>query len=269
MTKGLLAADSECSVLPMSRRIASAAVAVVITGLLAGFAPAANAAGVASGGTNITVAKAAGHKMTGKTVVAKKAARSNNNSRAAAYEAAIVKQTNAYRLRKGCKALKVDKHLKLAARRHSDLMVKRGELSHRLKGEAKLSTRIVKAGYKPWRVVAENLAMGFETPRANMDAWIASPGHKANLDDCRLRHIGVSVRFGGGSASLLARLPSPASLGALCACCAVRRLFMWPSHTCFSFSRARSRSAASRRARASSSSRAPNKSVRAPANCRK
>lgn len=200
MTKGLLAADSECSVLPMSRRIASAAVAVVITGLLAGFAPAANAAGVASGGTNITVAKAAGHKMTGKTVVAKKAARSNNNSRAAAYEAAIVKQTNAYRLRKGCKALKVDKHLKLAARRHSDLMVKRGELSHRLKGEAKLSTRIVKAGYKPWRVVAENLAMGFETPRANMDAWIASPGHKANLDDCRLRHIGVSVRFGGGIA---------------------------------------------------------------------
>ena len=48
-----------------------------------------------------------------------------------------------------------------------------------------------------WRRVAENVAMGYGSPKAVMQAWMASPGHRANILDCRLRHLGVGVVLQG------------------------------------------------------------------------
>lgn len=71
-------------------------------------------------------------------------------------------------------------------------------LSHRLSGEADLGTRVTRAGYTNWRIVAENLAWGHSTPAAIFRAWIRSPGHRANIDNCRLRHIGIGVELRRG-----------------------------------------------------------------------
>jgi uncharacterized protein YkwD len=106
--------------------------------------------------------------------------------------------TNAHRERIGCRALRLNAALLLAARRHSALMSAQDDLSHRLAGEPDLVGRAVSAGYTSWRILAENLAWGQATPRAVFRDWMHSPGHRANLDNCRLRDVGYGVVIRNG-----------------------------------------------------------------------
>jgi uncharacterized protein YkwD len=105
---------------------------------------------------------------------------------------------NLRRARHGCHQFRPDAALALAAARHNDAMWEQNQLSHRLAGEADLGARISAAGYLRWRRLAENLAWGQTSPRAVFRAWVQSPGHRANLDDCRLRDVGIAVAFQGG-----------------------------------------------------------------------
>ena len=117
---------------------------------------------------------------------------------AAQFESRLLTRINIRRAHHGCRALRLNAALQLAARRHSTLMSRDGQLSHRLAGEADLVTRVVQAGYTHWRIVAENLAWGQTSPRAVFLAWVRSAGHRANLDDCRLRDVGVGVVIRNG-----------------------------------------------------------------------
>lgn len=109
------------------------------------------------------------------------------------FEARVVTLTNRRRARAGCRPLRVDVHLRDAARAHSASMSRAGSMAHELPGELGVVQRIVRAGYTPWRRLAENVAAGFLTPGSVVRAWMASPGHRRNLLDCRLREIGVGV----------------------------------------------------------------------------
>ena len=52
------------------------------------------------------------------------------------------------------------------------------------------------AGYD-YIVIGENLALGnFDGDKALLDAWMASPGHRANILNVRYREIGISVGQG-------------------------------------------------------------------------
>ncbi|WP_374694115.1 CAP domain-containing protein [Cellulomonas fimi] len=42
------------------------------------------------------------------------------------------------------------------------------------------------------RTVGENLALGYPTAKATVDAWLASPGHRANLLSKDFTSIGVA-----------------------------------------------------------------------------
>lgn len=106
--------------------------------------------------------------------------------------------TNAHRDRIGCRPLRLNAALLQAARRHSALMSAQDDLSHRLAGEQDLVGRAVAAGYTSWRILAENLAWGQATPRAVFRDWMHSPGHRANLDNCRLRDVGYGVVIRNG-----------------------------------------------------------------------
>ncbi len=55
-------------------------------------------------------------------------------------------------------------------------------------------TRIEAQGYS--NPSAENIAMGQRTPQSVVDAWMASPGHRANILNCSSKAIGVGVQFG-------------------------------------------------------------------------
>lgn len=125
-------------------------------------------------------------------------ARGTTTFSASQFEARLLDRINHRRLNHGCRAFRSNAALLLASERHSQLMVADRELSHRLSGEASLGTRVTRAGYTHWRIVAENLAWGQSSPRAVFRAWVHSAGHRANLDNCRLRDIGVAVVLRSG-----------------------------------------------------------------------
>jgi uncharacterized protein YkwD len=117
---------------------------------------------------------------------------------AAELETRLLARTNARRDRHGCRPARLNEALQLAARQHSSRMASRGELSHRLADEPGIDVRAVLAGYTGWRLLAENLAWGQTTARQVFRDWVASPGHRANLDNCRLRDIGIAVVIADG-----------------------------------------------------------------------
>ena len=112
---------------------------------------------------------------------------------AADLEDQVVALVNRRRAHAGCRALRPNERLRTSARAHSVGMAQYRTMTHYLPGEAGLGERIAFAGYRGWRRVAENVAMGYGSPKAVMHAWMASPGHRANILDCRLRHLGVGV----------------------------------------------------------------------------
>jgi uncharacterized protein YkwD len=114
------------------------------------------------------------------------------------FETRLLARVNNRRAARGCRQLGLDSALVLAAQRHSASMADQRELSHRLAGEADLAVRITGAGYTRWRLLAENLAWGQSSPRAVFRAWVHSAGHRANLDNCRLRDIGLGVVYRSG-----------------------------------------------------------------------
>jgi uncharacterized protein YkwD len=117
---------------------------------------------------------------------------------ASQFQARLVSRINHRRVNHGCRAFRANAALQLAAERHNALMAADRELSHRLSGEASLGTRATSAGYTHWRIVAENLAWGQSSPRAVFRAWVHSAGHRANLDNCRLRDLGLAVVIRSG-----------------------------------------------------------------------
>ncbi|MFD0328838.1 CAP domain-containing protein [Streptacidiphilus monticola] len=44
----------------------------------------------------------------------------------------------------------------------------------------------------------ENIARGQQTPAAVMDAWMHSPGHRANILNCSYHSLGVGAYFAPG-----------------------------------------------------------------------
>ncbi|WP_214108888.1 CAP domain-containing protein [Acrocarpospora catenulata] len=107
-----------------------------------------------------------------------------------------VRLTNVVRRREGCRPLRTDERLRVAARGHSAEMAARGYLGHESLDGRSPWDRIKEAGYA--YPAAENLAQGPRGARAVVNAWLESPRHRTNLVNCRLRAIGVGVRLGVG-----------------------------------------------------------------------
>ena len=95
----------------------------------------------------------------------------------------VVIQTNAYRSEAGCEPLAVDPMLVEASARQSGYLAAGGRFGHEGPGGSTYRTRARAAGYTD--PVGENLAWGHPTATAVMDAWMASPPHRANILDCR------------------------------------------------------------------------------------
>jgi len=111
--------------------------------------------------------------------------------RPTALEDEAVRLTNAARKQAGCPPVKMDGHLRTAAREHSADMVQKKYFSHTGSDGRGFQQRITDAGYKDPR--SENIATGFPTAAAVMQAWLNSAGHKANIVDCDATSVGVGV----------------------------------------------------------------------------
>jgi len=110
---------------------------------------------------------------------------------------------NAQRAQQGLRSLAPNRRLALAAKRHAQDMVARDYFSHDSLDGRDFVTRIVRASYVRrgdggW-TLGENLAWGsyeLATPSAIVDAWMNSPGHRANILNGRFREIGFGLAVG-------------------------------------------------------------------------
>jgi len=102
----------------------------------------------------------------------------------------VVLRTNQNRSAHGCPALTVNYTLEKVAYQHSQDMAAHDYFAHNTLSGKSPGTRITAAGYH-WTRWAENIAAGYLTPAKVVAGWMASPGHRANILNCKLREIGV------------------------------------------------------------------------------
>jgi uncharacterized protein YkwD len=105
----------------------------------------------------------------------------------------LVTQSNQSRHRAGCGQLKVNQALVTASVRHSSYMAATGRFSHTGSRGSNFATRSRSAGYGA--AMGENIGWGYRTSSAMFKAWMASPGHRANILNCRAKSIGVGVVY--------------------------------------------------------------------------
>lgn len=108
----------------------------------------------------------------------------------------LFQAANAERAARGLPTLRWDTALYRAAQGHSQQMAARENISHQYAGEPELASRGKIAGAR-FSMIAENVAEAQTAVRIH-DAWMNSPGHRANLLDPHLDAVGISVRSRNG-----------------------------------------------------------------------
>jgi uncharacterized protein YkwD len=116
--------------------------------------------------------------------------------------AAILCLHNKVRGEHGLRALRANRRLRKAAVAHSKDMVRDGFFAHTTPEGRTMVDRILRARYvredEGW-TLGENLAWGtgsLGTPRGAVQAWLDSPGHRANLLRRGYRDVGIGVALG-------------------------------------------------------------------------
>lgn len=106
----------------------------------------------------------------------------------------LVLLANQARAQAGAGPLKWDPALALAARQHCLRMATEGPISHQYAGEPDVSVRAAQTGAH-FSLIEENVAIA-PTPAAIHDGWMHSPGHRYNLLNPKVDHVGVAVVAG-------------------------------------------------------------------------
>jgi uncharacterized protein YkwD len=78
-----------------------------------------------------------------------------------------------------------------AAQRHSDDMANNDFFDHTGSDGTTVGDRLTATGYQ-WQTVGENIAAGFFSAEAVVQAWIDSDGHCANLMNANFRDMGIA-----------------------------------------------------------------------------
>ncbi|MBR0277725.1 MAG: SafA/ExsA family spore coat assembly protein [Clostridia bacterium] len=112
------------------------------------------------------------------------------------YESEVVRLVNEVRAQNGLKALKEDWELSRVARYKSQDMKDNRYFSHTSPVYGSPFNMMTNFGLK-YRSAGENIAMGQKTPKAVMDAWMNSSGHRANILNSSYTKIGVGYVANG------------------------------------------------------------------------
>ena len=111
-------------------------------------------------------------------------------------------RTNSYRSQFNCPPLHENAQLEQAALAHSEDMALHGYFDHNSPSGQTPWDRIHAAGYQ-FSMAAENIAAGYPTPEAVIDAFFnetpPNDGHRRNLLNCGLRDVGFAYFYQKGS----------------------------------------------------------------------
>jgi len=108
----------------------------------------------------------------------------------------VILWTNYYRIQNGLSPLKKNTELHLAAEAKTEDMFEKQYFAHDSPEGVSAGDLARKAGYD-FIAIGENLALGnFEDDKALVDAWMNSPGHRANILEEKFTEIGVEAKRG-------------------------------------------------------------------------
>ncbi|MEV4274399.1 CAP domain-containing protein [Actinoplanes xinjiangensis] len=113
--------------------------------------------------------------------------------RARAVMVQVVRLTNEERREAGCPALAVDGHLVTASLRQSNYMARTRLFSHVWRDGSTFVDRSEDSGYR--QPAGENIAWGYRSAPEVVKAWMASPGHRRNILNCKARSFGAGVAY--------------------------------------------------------------------------
>lgn len=113
------------------------------------------------------------------------------------YEQQVVTLVNAERAKYGLAALTLDETLCGCARVKSQDMHDQGYFSHTSPTYGS-PFDMMRAFGVSYRTAGENIAMGYATPAAVVEAWMNSAGHRANILSANYTTLGVGYVADGG-----------------------------------------------------------------------
>ncbi|MBC8547819.1 SafA/ExsA family spore coat assembly protein [Clostridiaceae bacterium NSJ-31] len=106
------------------------------------------------------------------------------------FESEVIRLVNEIRTQNGLKALTANWELSRVARYKSQDMVDNRYFSHTSPTYGS-PFQMIKAFGLSYRTAGENIAYGQSTPRAVVNAWMNSSGHRANILNASYTQIGV------------------------------------------------------------------------------
>jgi uncharacterized protein YkwD len=106
----------------------------------------------------------------------------------------LVGLINDERDRRGLSALEPDRRLQRAAQLHAEDMARGDFMAHEGSDRSEAGDRVDRSGYD-WREVAENVAAGYPDVGSVHAGWMQSPGHRENIVDPEVRHVGIGYSF--------------------------------------------------------------------------
>ncbi|MGP4002002.1 CAP domain-containing protein [Streptomyces sp. 8N706] len=111
-------------------------------------------------------------------------------------ESEVLTLVNRERARAGCRPVTADRKLAGLAEEYSEDMAERHFFDHTDPDGANPWDRAKLLGIGG--LGGENIARGQGDAQAVMDAWMGSPGHRANILNCDYRTLGVGAHFADG-----------------------------------------------------------------------
>jgi uncharacterized protein YkwD len=107
-------------------------------------------------------------------------------------ELTVLQLINQHRQAAGCPAVQLSRELGIAAELHSQDMAAEGTLDHTGSDGSSYIQRARTANYL-FFASGEVIGAGYSTPKAVVDGWMASTGHREIILTCRNTDIGIGA----------------------------------------------------------------------------
>ncbi|MGM8214270.1 CAP domain-containing protein [Bacillaceae bacterium W0354] len=122
--------------------------------------------------------------------------RANSTQNASEFVQEVIRLTNEERRKSGLPDLKMDAELNKVAQIKAEDMAAQGYFSHQSPTYGS-PFDMLKQFNVDYSVAAENIAAGQTSPENVVQVWMNSEGHRANILNKRVTHIGVGYEEGG------------------------------------------------------------------------
>ncbi|MFQ3545946.1 CAP domain-containing protein [Halobacillus rhizosphaerae] len=115
-----------------------------------------------------------------------------------AFQEQVVQLTNKARKKQGLSALKIDPQVAKVAQTKANDMAKNNYFSHTSPTYGSPFQMMKQFGVS-YHIAEENIAAGQQTPDEVVKAWLNSPGHRKNIMNKNVTHIGVGYAADGSN----------------------------------------------------------------------